>query len=308
MDNVDFFIPLHKFNFVIKIVVEGIIQNYNPRFIYIVTPRENVAELKQTCLNWKGYRKQIISLEDDTFFSENYYLDKATIEGWYCKKDNMSREFGWWYQQLLKLGALTQIPNISDPYVVWDSDLIPLEKWELYDNVSNVYKFAILQEKAKNDWNKQEYANSIFELIGVEPIEPLSGGTFVPHHFIMHHNVIQSLLFYIEKIPHKRKTKYGSWIEEIIYLSNDYYRFSEYKCIANYMLNFFNELLHYHPFEKYGTNGIRYRESEEIIDEIKMFFEKKNMKWDKIGYSDMLIFCKKNYPIIPSYIQIEHVC
>jgi hypothetical protein len=37
-----------------------------------------------------------------------------------------SREFGWWYQQIIKLGAFLQIPNLSDPYIVWDSDLIPL--------------------------------------------------------------------------------------------------------------------------------------------------------------------------------------
>jgi hypothetical protein len=30
------------------------------------------------------------------------------------------REPGWWIQQLIKLGASTQIPNISPTYVVWD--------------------------------------------------------------------------------------------------------------------------------------------------------------------------------------------
>lgn len=33
------------------------------------------------------------------------------------------REPGWWIQQLIKLGAATQIENISPTYVVWDGKL-----------------------------------------------------------------------------------------------------------------------------------------------------------------------------------------
>ena len=32
------------------------------------------------------------------------------------------REPGWWIQQLIKIGAATQIPNISSAYVVWDGE------------------------------------------------------------------------------------------------------------------------------------------------------------------------------------------
>ena len=72
-------------------------------------------------------------------------LHKNQIEKWYLYKDNLSREFGWWYQQIIKLGAVYIIKNISDPYIVWDADLIPIKKWDLYPSLElPYYKFAIL--------------------------------------------------------------------------------------------------------------------------------------------------------------------
>ena len=309
MDEIDFFIPLHKYNFTIKIVVEGIIQLYHPRSIHIVTPKKELFCLETAILFWKGYDNQIFCLEDESFFVENYYLDKEMIEKWYWKKDEHSREFGWWYQQILKLGAMTQIPGISDPYIVWDSDLIPLEKWELYDETTGNYKFAILQKTAKNEWNRKQYASSIFDLIGIkEVVEPSSGGTFVPHHFVLHHQVIESLLIHIEENSKNRgDTAYGTWIECIVYLSRDHYRFSEYKCIANYMLENFENLLEYHPFSAYGKKGLRFRESGEMVEEIKKYFDVLEIKWDEIGYDDMVDFCKSYFWELPSYIQLEHV-
>jgi len=306
MNKIDFFIPLHKYNFTIKIVVEGIIHFYNPRTIYIVTPKEELQELKNSVFFWEGYKNQILCFDDESFFSENYYLDKEMIEKWYCKKDDLSREFGWWYQQLLKLGAMTQIPGISDPYVVWDSDLISLEKWKLYDDADDMYKFAILQETAKNEWNKEQYAASIYDLIGIEVSEPETGGTFVPHHFIMHHKVVESLLLHIEK-KSNGVTEYGTWIECIMYLSRDYYRFSEYKCLSNYMLKYFKDLLNYYPFHEYGKKGVRFRETREMLEEIKKYFHVLGTNLDQIGYKEMKDFCKYYFCELPSYIQLEHV-
>ncbi len=72
-----------------------------------------------------------------------------------------------------------------------------MQKWDLYEK-TNTYKFAILQESAKNEFNKTEYGNSLRQIIGVEAIEPPMEGTFVPHHFIMHHKVLQDLITHIE--------------------------------------------------------------------------------------------------------------
>jgi hypothetical protein len=301
---IDFVVPLCNNNIIIRVTIESIIINYNPKNIYIVTNKNDAELLEKECLEWDLSNTKIIVLNEDLYFSSNYGLTKSDIYNWYMWKDEQSREFGWWFQQLLKLGAFKQIKNLSDPYVVWDSDLIALRKWDIYDEKTNTYKFAILQESAKNEFNKNEYANSIRELIGIEAIEPQTEGTFVPHNFIMHHKVLEHLITHIET-----QNKFNfNWIKSIMLLSNTYYRFSEYKCLSTFMNFYYPELLLFYPFHEYGKHGMRYRESVEIVE--KLIFYCKN-KTDIIGatltYKLFQEFVRENYNEIPSYIQLEHV-
>jgi hypothetical protein len=279
--------------------------NYNPKNIYIVTNKNDTELLEKDCLQWNLSNTKIIVLNEDNFFYSNYDITKTDIYNWYTWKDEKSREFGWWYQQLLKMGAFKQIQNLSDPYVVWDSDLIALQKWNLYDEKTNTYKFAILQESAKNEFNKTEYGNSIRQLIGVEAIEPPMEGTFVPHHFIMHHKVLEDLITHIEN---NNKLNFN-WIKTIMLLSNTYYRFSEYKCIASFMNTYYPELLLFYPFHEYGKNGIRYRESDEMVEKMMFYCENKmdNLDDTSLTYEIFKNFVEENYKEIPSYIQLEHV-
>jgi hypothetical protein len=294
----DFVIPLCSNNVIIRVTIESIIVNYNPKNIYIITNKRDSEILEIECLQWNFSNTKIIFIDEEEYFTINYGLTKSDIFKWYVCKDEQSREYGWWYQQLIKMGAYKQIKYLSDPYVVWDSDLIVLQKWELYDNNSNIYKFAILQECAKNEFNKNEYANSINELIGLHAIEPPMEGTFVPHHFIMHHKILDHLINHIEN----RSKQNFNWIKAIMFLSNSYYRFSEYKCIATFMNNYYPELLSFYPFHEYGKTGIRYRESGEIIEKIIEFCN--NYELTAEIFKE---FIKNTYEEPPSYIQIEHV-
>jgi hypothetical protein len=304
----DFVIPLCNANVIIQITIESIVVNYRPRTIYIITNLNDIIILENTYTKWNIYDTKIVFLDEEEFFLYNYGLKKVDINKWYYWKDERSREFGWWYQQLLKLGACKQIKNLSDPYIVWDSDLIVLKKWELYDKESNIYKFAILQENPKNDFNKVEYYKSIYDLIEHNAIVPENEGTFVPHHFVIHHNVINDMLSFIEN----KNIENDNWIMSIMLLSKKYYRFSEYMCIACFMKNFYPELLHFYPFNDYGANGIRYRETKEIIQKLINFCKKeKNINlFDEnlnISYHTFVLFVKSSFNVTPTYIQLEHV-
>jgi len=303
----DFVIPVCKYNIIIRVTIEAIILNYNPKNIYIVINKDDVSIFEKECLHWNLYNTKVSVLNEDSFFLNYYGLTKQDIYNWYTWKDEQSREFGWWYQQLLKLGAFKQIKNLSDPYVVWDSDLIVLQKWDLCDEKTNTYKFAILQETAKNEFNKNEYAKSIRQLIGIDAIEPSNEGTFVPHHFIMHHKVLEHLIYHIENI---NKLNFN-WIKSIMELSEKYYRFSEYKCIATFMNRYYKELLLFYPFNEYGKRGVRYRESNEIVEKIMYFCQEtkinETFQIKPLTYKKFLDFVSNNYHYIPSYIQLEHV-
>ena len=311
MSNIDFVVPLCKNNMIFRTTIESIVYNYHPINIYIITNSRDSICLETITKNWNIGNTIITTINEDIFFVKNYGLTKHDIEQYYTFIDTESREFGWWYQQILKLGAYKQIENLSDPYVVWDSDLIVLQKWDLFDSSDCVHKFAILQECSKNEFNKNEYSKSIQCLIGLDSIEPPIEGTFVPHHFIMYHNVLESLISFIEERyvanTNTKTTKVDSWIKIIISLSKNCYRFSEYKCLATFMQKHFPELLVFYPFNLYGKNGIRYRDSINIIEKIKAICDMDMCSNKFLSYDKFKEFVQINYDFEPSYIQIEHV-
>lgn len=290
MENVDFVIPLKQNNVIIRTVIEGIVLFYSPRNIFIITDPSSILEINIHLSFWKIESTKIKCIDENIFF-------KTELERKYTWKDENSREYGWWFQQIIKLDAINKIKELSDPFVVWDGDLIPLKKWELYNNnTKKYYSFAVLQESSKNEFNREQYTSSIMDLIQLEIKEPIIG-TFVPHHFVFHHKVIKSL---------HEKIKRENWQEKIMELSSKYYRFSEYKCVATFMQSFFPELLIYHEYEKYGENGIRFRESLEIQEKIKKTC---TIEYYGLSYSIFKDFVKTEFNEIKeiSYIQIEHV-
>lgn len=297
-NNIDFVVPVKCNNLIIRTVIECISRLYKPRNIYVITTEEFIEEIKENSKLWIDI-SNIVFLDENIFFLKNYNLTKQNIENFYTYKDEKSREFGWWYQQLLKIGTVTQIENISDPYVVWDSDLIALHKWDIHPtDTCEHYRFAILQEYAKNEWNKDEYCNSTYELIKQNALEP-EEGTFVTHHFVFHHRVLTDFLGKIT-VGHENI----SWIERIVRLSEKYYRFSEYKCISTFMNYYYPQLFHYHSFIAFGRNGIRHRETNDIMELMRGNLI---IPHEGISYDNFVTFTNKLYSNKVPYIQIEHL-
>jgi hypothetical protein len=297
----DFVIPLHRYHSMIRTTVEGIYQFYSPNKIYIITPEKYVKNIYLSCSDWNT---TVIPIAEETFFINNYGLHINDIKRLFNnKEDSRSREFGWWYQQIIKLSAYTQIDGLSDPYVVWDSDLIPLIKWDLYSYEpaleEHVYKFAILQEKARTEWNIDQYRESIQCLTGLNTVEP-NEGTFVPHHFIFHHFILAKLKEHIES----HNNNNNNWIHCIMDLSHYFFRFSEYKMVATFMINYFPEMLHYYEYNKYGKFGNRIREPQQLIREIE---ENCVIESYGLSYDEFCKFINKKYDYNISYLQIEHI-
>jgi len=292
----DFVIPLHRSNPIFRATIESIILFYSPKTIYIITPLLEIEKIQ-----WHSWNMNTTSLQfipEETFFDP---LSKTELEKLYVKIDENSREFGWWYQQVLKMGALIKIPNISEPYMVWDSDLIPINRWEIYPtNIYPYYRFAILQESARSQMNITHYKESILELIEMDALEPQQG-TFVPHHFIMYKCVLEDLFQHIERISEK------PWFISIIELSSKFLRFSEYKCISTFMYNKYPNLLHYHPFSYYG-NGLRLRDSKKVVEDLIFLNNNNNINTNNKDISyDLILKYVHKMDIIPTYLQLEHV-
>ena len=298
----DFVIPLHRNNVLFRCTIEAIQQHYHPKTIHIITPAREVTKLRDEIGSWVLDNSILCFWEEETFFLKSRYgFTRDAIEKWYVYRDDKSREFGWWFQQVIKLGALSCIPELSDPFMVWDSDLIPLKSWPIYPGSGSEdgsgddqYRFALLQEKEKNEFNKREYAASLFSLLGLVEIVPVGGGTFVPHHFVFHHCAVSGLIERFES----RDGGGCCWIENVMKLSGEYYRFSEYKSMATFMSVFFPRLLCYHEFEHYGKQGLRIREEAEARDFVGGF--------SGHGYLGLMEYLKESGLEI-SYLQVEHL-
>jgi hypothetical protein len=307
---IDFVIPLHRHNLLFPSVIEAVIEFYTPRTIHIITSIKEIKKLKEQVSQWKTKDTKIRYVEEETFFQYRYHKSLDKIKEWYTYKDEQSREFGWWYQQILKLGAVFRIPNLSSPFIIWDADLIPLQKWTLYPSFKIPhFHFALLQETEKNEFNRKQYQQSLFELLKLPEIRPNHSkserGTFVPHHFVFYPHIIRSFIRYIEMIH--RCTNKKPWFRVILQLSKTYYRFSEYKNISTFMSYFFPKKLHYHSFLYYGKNGIRIRDPEEA--ELFIHDLKNSIPQYKsyISYCDFNHYLFLKYEQSPTYIQVEHL-
>lgn len=115
----DFIVPLKQAGLITRAVLEAIRLYHRPRRIIIVTAREEAALLRQLTPFWNTGPVECI--DEETFFQPNFGLSIDDIIREYdSDRGGDQREPGWWIQQLIKLGAATQIPDISPVYVVWD--------------------------------------------------------------------------------------------------------------------------------------------------------------------------------------------
>jgi hypothetical protein len=68
------------------------------------------------------------------------------------------------------------------------------------------------------------------------------------------------------------------------------------------MNSYYPHLLSFYPFCEYGKKGIRYRDSNEIMEKINIFCQESVLTYDLFQH-----FVNDNFHDEPSYIQLEHV-
>lgn len=116
---IDFIVPLKQVGLITRAVLEAIRIFYKPRRIIVITAQEETYILKELVKRWKCGVVECIA--EEFFFQPNFSLSLADVRAVYdYNRPGDQREPGWWIQQLIKLGAASQIKDISDVYVVWD--------------------------------------------------------------------------------------------------------------------------------------------------------------------------------------------
>lgn len=260
---------------------------------------------------WEINNVETIAEED--FFLPNFGLTLDDLVAQYDRnRIGDQREPGWWIQQLIKLGAGTQIPGISPVYIVWDGDLVPTRRWKLCERDQNgmiKYYIAILQGESRSEFNTTQYAQCMKALTGMVPLEPTEGGTFVAHHMVFHTQYIREML----DLMAEKTASLEPWPILIMSYSRKFFRFSEYKTYATFMLRHHPEVFNYHELKLFGDGGLRFREANSVIDEMMKQFVITN---GGLSYSDVNNFVSVNWKGLsgltnqqcyPAYVQLDHV-
>jgi hypothetical protein len=334
----DFIVPLKQLGVITRAVLECINLFYRPKRIIVIAPSKEKEVFHIVVPYWDVGRIEFIT--DEVFFSEKLGVKLETVLQEYdSNREGDQREPGWWIQQLIKLGA-SQIDDITENYVVWDGktdfffkflfsfffllgDLIATRRWKICelsaDKQSTDFYIAILQGKAKSEFNTTQYALSMKYLTGFDPLEPsysplspsITQGTFVAHHMVFNKQFTKELLSLIAENSDFNRP----WPLTIMSSSRKFYRFSEYKTYSSYMLRNHSSSFHYHDFSLFGDGGLRFRKAIPIIDDILSHYSFTN---GGFSYQQIKHYVKNNWErlsttsnnpnrVFPAYIQLDHV-
>jgi hypothetical protein len=248
----DIVIPLFQPRWNTRAVLEGLTQHYAPRCIHIIAPAATAKTLAAISQNWATAALQIHP--EETFF-QPLGLTKDTI----CAELDLGESLynpGWFYQQLLKLGAFEGIPELSPWYLVWDSDLLPVQAWPVLEGEAEAQKhvFALLQH---NGWGNativSRWSHWISTVLGVTPLTDPEG-TFIPHHMWFKQTHLRSFAArvnqYFESDDH--------WLRLMMRSANPFGTFSEYWAYVSWVAATAPADLAFHPYDRYGATTERF--------------------------------------------------
>ncbi len=310
----DFVMPVKEVGPVLRAVVEGVMQYYQPRSIVFVAPETVLGHLVLLLPLWKMQGVPVrlqseenlfspLGLSRDMIESEFEAAKSRRAPGFFVKNVD-DREFGWWYQQLIKLGAGTLIPGISETYVVWDSDLIPVKRWPIVCPVVQkgkstvMTKVAILQGASKSTEAFDQYGEAMQYLLGITPMHPVGGGTFVTHHMPFHKEVVTNML--------EEMSGDGPWPLKIVQIVEKTKRFSEYLTYASYaQCN--GDTFHYHCFNTYGKGGERWRGGGNALDGLLSSNAVTRVPRGGFSFSQAIKYARDTFDENLPYLQFDHL-
>ncbi|MEL6442118.1 MAG: DUF6492 family protein [Cyanobacteria bacterium J06621_8] len=297
----DFVIPLYRVRWSTRAVLEGITSHYQPRSIQIIAPATQVRILKQESQDWQT--SSLFLHEEETFFNSGD-LSKERI----CAELDLGQSLytpGWFYQQLLKLGAYEGIKDLSEWYVVWDSDLLPVDTWSLF-NQSQKHSFALLQH---NGWGNnsivskwERWITTILDVAAITDQE----GTFVPHHMWFKQGHLKSLARQLSQYYDSD----SHWLLLMMRSANEFGTFSEYWSYVSWVAAQAPDELSFYPYDLYGAT------TERFFDDGTGLFSsclKKRLNLSQSGndfypaYAEIDSFIRAEYPgdALPSSLSFE---
>ncbi|MEM7794260.1 MAG: DUF6492 family protein [Cyanobacteria bacterium P01_C01_bin.118] len=290
----DIVIPLFCARWNTRAVLEGLTFHYQPRAIHIITLPGEVAPLEELSKEWATAP---LHIHNEEIFFQTIGLTKTAI----CAELNLGKSLynpGWFYQQLLKLGAFEGIPDLSEWYLVWDSDLLPAATWPAMRGEDSAleYTFALLQHNEYgNPTIVGKWDTWIRKVLGVTPLTDETG-TFVPHHmwFKQEHlkTFAQRITQYYDSTDH--------WLLLMMRSANDFGTFSEYWAYVSWVAEQTATDISFYPYSHYGET------TERFFDDGTGMFSTTLRRSLSIGSSGSDDGFSPSYQDVNTFIQSEY--
>ncbi|MEM6504016.1 MAG: DUF6492 family protein [Planctomycetota bacterium] len=299
----DIVIPLFHLQWSTRAVYEGVSEHYAPARLHVIAPAETAEALTKAVdeEGWAVAPMQVHTEED--FFVAKHGLSKDDLAGELRLGESLYPA-GWYYQQLLKLGAADGIEGLSDWFLIWDSDLLPVETWPAIDGDGR-RRFALLQDR--NHGNPDivgRWERWVREILGVEPLtDPHS--TFVPHHMWFNQD-------HLKAIQNKVRGFVGDelpWPAAMMRTANAFGTFSEFWLYASYVADHAPEDLSFYPYADYGATTERFFEDGSAVFASR-YRTAAGLSPDtplRPAYAELLSFIREEYAgdALPSSLSFE---
>ena len=252
LEVLDIVIPLYQVRWNTRAVLEGLTAHYKPRAIHVIAPGIQARSLAEMAQEWST--APLYTHEEETFF-QSLGLTKDLI----CAEIDLGQSLytpGWFYQQLLKLGAFEGIADLSEWYLVWDSDLLPVNAWDSIERKQQEtkYSFALLQHK---NWGNpsivSKWATWINSVLGVDVLIN-DEGTFVPHHMWFKQEHLKSFVKQIQKYYQSSE----NWLLLMMRSANEFGTFSEYWSYVSWVAQQAPEDISFYDYSHYGETSERF--------------------------------------------------
>ena len=246
-------IPLYRVRWCTRAVLEGLQHHYAPQAIHVICPESQTTKLLQSAEGWRVESLHVHP--EEPFFTRRFGIDKTSIgEGLDLARSLYTA--GWYYQQLLKLGAHDGIEGLPKDYLVWDSDLLPVASWPVIIPERKPYPhtFALLQDKSRGNADIiARWERWIRSILNVEPVTDPEG-TFVPHHLWFNRAVSEE----IKGALHHYYDSSEPWPLLMMRSANEFGTFSEFWLYCSWLARHHPDRLNYHSYERYGATTERF--------------------------------------------------
>lgn len=189
------------------------------RKIFLITKSEVFEEIrKRTNSNIQLY-----------FLNEDELVEGLSLKHIETILNNRTEEEvngNWYYQQFLKM-AVSQLPEIANHYLIWDSDTILMSSITFFDDEGHIF-FNPKKE------NHQPYFQFLQDLFG---LEKQVNHSFIDQHLMIKKAYMQELIQTIRKITPGKNSWYWMILQSIADENLKNYGFSEFETYGNFVVN-----------------------------------------------------------------------